>query len=162
MAPLPEIAPPSIDSDELMTKAYADGISAGLMQVEADMACERAVLAPLCAALIGAQTIDVATLRAPFVELVTRIAEAVVRAELTVSSAVIGGLVDEALAAITTAGPATLRMNPDDIALIGAACPLPIVACSDLERGTVEIEGPDFVIDVSLDARLAAIIGGLR
>jgi len=162
MAPSPVVAPQMVDCDTLTMSAHADGVTAGLMQADATMARERAVLGPLCAALTAAQTIDVATLRAPFVELVTRIAEAVVRAELALSPDVIVRLVDEALAAITTDGPATLRLNPDDIGLIGEACPLPIVASPDLERGAVEIEGPDFVIDASLGARLAAIVGSLR
>lgn len=148
----PEPAP--VDVEAIAAEAYDRGFAEGEAAADARLLPLRRTLAAAADAFDAASRIDAARLRTPFVGLVTALAEAVVMGELAVSP-VIPRLVDAALAAVDATGTA-LRLHPDDIAGL-ALPPLPVTEDATLPRGTVIVEGPDFVVRDGLPERLAAI-----
>lgn len=142
---------PKIDIDAVAARAYADGVAAGRAEAAGELAPARTALAAARTAFDAAMTVEPERLRTAFVALVTALAEAVVMAELTLAPAVMGRLVDAALGAVA-AGAVTVRAHPLDAALLDD-----VVADPGLPRGTVVVDGADFLVRDGLRERLAAI-----
>lgn len=149
------LAPPPPDVGAIAAAAEAQGYARGRDDAEAALVPERAALRAAVAALDAACAIDPEALRPAFVDLVTRIAEAVIGAELKLSLDAVARLVDAGLASIETAGEAAVYVSPDHAARLGA------VADPDLAPGEVRIETPHHVVAASLAARLAAVVADL-
>nr|WP_295658608.1 FliH/SctL family protein [Polymorphobacter sp.] len=160
LPPLPEPDPePPVDVQAIADEAYRAGFAAGTAQAEAAIEPERVLLKTATAALIAASVIEPDTVRGVFLNLVRALAGAAVAAELQVNPAVISRLVDTALASIETRDGIVVWLHPDDVDVM--ALYLPVVADETLQRGTVVIDGPSFVVRDSLDARLAVIVEAL-
>ena len=158
-APLP---PPDLEA--IRAEAHALGHTAGLAEGRAS---EHAALAPLkaqlaaaCEALCAAAVVDAETLRAPLAALVRHLAEAVLLAELRRDPAVLLALAEAALAAVVPGQAATLAAHPDTLAVLGPLLP-GITTAPDpaLAPDHIIVSGADFMIDTSLAARLADILG---
>lgn len=157
-AMLPPIASrePAIDVDAIAADAYRAGLAAGMAEAEAGLASDRTALRSAAQALTAASVVDHDALRAPFVALVTALGEAVVAAELRSDPELVRRLVDTALNTIEVRNGISVRVHPDDLASLDLE--LPVVADPSLPRGSVTIDGPDFVIHDGLNLRLAAVI----
>ena len=148
--------PPSVG--EIAAAADAAGETRGRAAAQAELAPARAALVAATHALEAAVTIDADTLQPLFAELVTRIAGAVIDAELRMSPAVIERLVTAALAAIEVDTPATLHLSAYDAAHL--ATPLTVVVDAALEPGEIRVETAHHVVAASLTSRLAEIVAG--
>ena len=162
MAPAarPAAAPPP-DVGAIAAAAEAQGYARGLAEAEVALAPALAALAGAVAALEAALVIDPQALQPLFVDLVTRIASAVVDGELRQSREGVERLVTEALAGVEGGGPTSLHLSPADAAAIGAPEGVTLVIDPDLVPGEIRVETTAHVIAASLNARLAAIVGAL-
>ena len=106
------------------------------------------------------------SLRAAMLELVTRIARAVIRTELRLQPESLRGVVAEALAALPL-GAANVRVSvaPQDIELLrdfgGEARPWTLLADDALEPGDCRIEARESVVEYSVSARFEALVDQL-
>ena len=160
MAPVTAMQP--IDLAALRAQAFADGLEAGRAEAAAADAERAARVRELEAAIGAAATIDETTLRAPFVELVTHLAEAVVGAELRLSPDIIERLVNAALARLGPEGATALRLHPADAPALAGLATLPVVTDAEQPRGSVIVEYPQQVVADGLPARLATILAALE
>lgn len=158
------VAPPPVDVGAIAAAAEAQGFARGQAEAEAALAPALAALAAGVAALDAAQIVESATLHPLFVDLVTRIASAVVGGELRQPQDAVGRLVAEALVAVEGGGEVTLHLSADDAAFfpgeMSGDWPR-FVVDPDLAAGEIRVETAAHVIAASLDARLAAIVGAL-
>ncbi len=148
-------APPLPDVGAIAAAAEAQGYARGRDEAEAALVPERAALAAAAAELRAACAIDPEALRPLFVDLVTRVAAAVIDAELQTSLASVRRLVDVALASIEGDGEAVIHLCPEHAARLDA------IPDPDLAPGEVRLETPRHVVAASLAARLAAIVADL-
>ena len=164
LQPRPEAVLPPPDLDAIRAEAHAAGQAAG----RADgAASERVALAPLraklaaaCEALSAAAVVDAEALRAPLAALVRHLAEAVLLAELRRDPAVLLALATAALAAVVPGQAATLVAHPDTLAALGPLLSgVATAADPGLAPDCITVSGADFIIDTSLSARLADILG---
>lgn len=161
MSPARAVVAPPVDVAAIAAVAEAQGFARGQAEAEGALAPALAALAAAAAALDAALLIDPATLHPLFVDLVARIASAVVDGELRQSCEAVERLVTEALAALENGGPTSLHLSPADAAAIAAPEGIALVIDPDLAPGEIRVETAAHVIAASLDARLAAIVGGL-
>lgn len=166
----PRAAAPPPDLDAIRAETHAAGFAEGLVEGEAS---ERAALAPLrahlaeaAAALTAAAVIDADRLRPVLADAVRRLAEAVLAAELRQDPAVLLALAEAALAAIVPGQAATLLAHPVTLAALAPHLPFPAADCAiktaadpALAPDRIIVSGADFIIDTSLSARLADILG---
>lgn len=158
-----EPPPPPFDVEAVRAEAFAAGRAAGLAEGLADgaaaVAPERERLRAAVAAFEAARAIDGAALAPLFAQLATRLAEAVVGAELRLGPDVVLRLAQAALAA---AGPgaAALRAHPRDAALLRAAgTAVTLIEDAAMPPGDLLVEGGDWVVADGISARLAAVLG---
>lgn len=164
LQPRVEAAPPPPDLDAIRAEAQAAGHAAGRAE---GAASERAALAPLkaqlaaaCTALSAAAVVDAEALRAPLAALVRQLAEAVLLAELQRDPAVLLAIATAALAAVVPGQAATLVAHPDTLAALGPLLSgVATAADAALAPDHITVSGADFIIDTSLSARLADILG---
>ena len=161
MSPVRPVVAAPIDVGPITAAAEAQGFARGQAEAETGLAPALAALTAAAAALDAALVIDPASLHPLFVDLVTRIASAVVDGELRQSRDAVERLVTEALAAVENGGPTSLHLSPADAAAIAAPEGLTLVIDPDLAPSEIRVETAAHVIAASLDARLAAIVGGL-
>ena len=161
-APAPE-PPPPVDVEAVRAEAFAagraEGLAEGLAAGAAAVAPERERLRAAVAAFEAARTIDGAALAPLFAQLATRLAEAVVGAELRLGPDVVLRL---AQAALGVAGPgaAALRANPADAALLRATdIAVTLIEDPAMAAGELLVEGGDWVVAEGISARLAAVLG---
>jgi flagellar biosynthesis/type III secretory pathway protein FliH len=151
------VAAPSVG--EIAAAADAAGEARG-------RAGERAALAPLRAALAAAEramasalAVDADALQPLFVDLVTRVARAVVEVELRTAPDAVARLVAAALASIEIDGDPVVHLSASDAALLDT--PLVVVVDPALAPGSIRVETPRHVVAASLEARLAEIVAAL-
>ncbi|QXQ08066.1 hypothetical protein KX816_08850 [Sphingosinicellaceae bacterium] len=173
MSPARPAVTPPVDVGAIAAAAEAQGFARGRDEVDAALAPAFTTLAAAVAALDAALVIDPATLQPLFVDLVTRIASAVVGGELRQSGDAVERLVAEALGAVEGGSEATLHLSADDASFFrhprlrgddgeDSGSDLPrIVIDPDLAPGEIRVETATHVFAASLDARLAAIVGAL-
>ena len=176
-------APPSVG--EIAAAADAAGEARGRTQERAALEPLRAVFAAAEQALTAAAAIDADTLQPLFADLVTRVARAVVDAELRTGPDAIARLVSAALASIEIEGDPVLHLSAADAALLSGrhpgesrdpspdaqmmgpgmhrddGCGATIVIDPSLAPGEMRVETPRHVVAASLHARLAEIVAGL-
>lgn len=167
-APAPE--PPAPDLDAIRRAAHVAGYdegftaghAAGRAEAEAALAPLRADLAEAAAALSAACAIDAARLQPLLADLVGGMMRAVLAVERRDAAALLP-LAAAALAEVATDEAATLVAHPDTLA--GLAAHLPGVATAadpTLAPGSFCVSGPDFIVPVDLDQRLARVLEGRR
>lgn len=162
MAPRVEDPPPPVDLDAIHAAGWRTGFAAGEAEAKAALAPLCASLAAAAAALKAATLIETDTLRPLFATLVTQIATAVLMAELTAGTVVLLPLVDAALAQVSVDETASLHGHPDTIAALHGHVPgLATVADASLAPDTFQVSGATFMIETSLAARLADIVGAM-
>ena len=154
---------PGPSPDTLMHAAEAHGRALGRADAAADLAPLAARLTAAVASAEAATIVDAAALAPLFVELVGRVARAVIDVELRVSGEAVARLAAAALAAIDVDGGVTVFVNADDAALLSAVDVMGQAMTVDpaLPPGDVRVETPRHVIAASLSARLADIVAGL-
>ncbi len=164
LQPRVEPASPPPDLEAIRAAAHAAGQAAGRAEGTAN---ERAALAPLkaqltaaCTALSAAAVVDADALRPVLAALVRQLAEAVLLAELQRDPAVLLALAAAALAAVVPGQAATLVAHPGTLAALGPFLPeIATAADPALAPDCITVSGADFIIDTSLSARLADILG---
>jgi|GEM_PF-3111846 len=160
MAPRrPAAATPLPDVGAIAAAAETHGRADGRAAAETELEPLRTILSASIGALEAAREIDAAALQPLFVELVTRIASAVIDGELRQSPEVVGRLVEATLAAVTTDGATVIRLSVDDAARMSGDPR--VVADPELASGELRVETPQHIVAASLDARLMAILCGL-
>lgn len=161
-APLP---PPDLEA--IRAEAHAAGVAHGFAEAttreRAALAPLRAQLATAVAALAAAAVIDAERVAPLLVDIVRQLAEAVLMAQLQQDPALLRALAGAALAAVAPGQPAVLTAHPDTLAAIAPYLPLGagLATASDtaFAADRIAVSGADFIIDTSLAARLADILG---
>jgi flagellar assembly protein FliH len=163
MAPPPAAPPPpEIDLDGLHDAAWQQGFAAGAAQAETELAPLRLALAQAAEAFASACTIAVDPLRPVVMEVVRRIAETVVMAELRLDPSVLLRLIEAALAMVRPGEAMGLRVHPDMVERLRAWLPdIAIEADPAVAEDGFVVAGGDFVIEAGLAARLGDIMGEL-
>lgn len=170
LQPRVEASLPPPDLDAIRTEGHAAGFAQGVAEATTR---ERAALAPLqaqlataAAALAAAAVIDAERLRPLVADVVRQLAQAVLMAELQHDPALLMALVDAALAALVPGQPAVLTAHPETLAAIAphllvaaGATGLTTAADAAFAADRITVSGHDFIIDTSLAARLADILG---
>jgi flagellar assembly protein FliH len=147
---------------EGLVQGRAEGVAAGRAFIE-DAAARLAGMIDGMQQPIAAQD---AALRAAMVELVTRIARAVIRAELRLQPENIRVVVEQALAALPL-GAAAVRVfvAPSDVELLadlgGAARTWTVLPDAALEPGDCRVEARESVVDYAVSARFAELLAQL-
>ena len=166
LQPRVDVLPPLPDLDAIRAASHAAGQAQGYAEGEAAahaaLAPVQARLADAAAALAAASVIDADVLRPLLADVVRRLAQAVLAAELARDPAVLLAIAAAAITAIVPGQVATLSAHPatlaalaphlDDAAIVTAADPA-------LAADRIVVSGADFIIDTSLSARLADILG---
>ena len=153
-------APAPTDIAELQKISWDQGYAAGSCAAEAELAPLRRDLVNAAEALSNACRIDRAGLRPVLAALIRQIAEAVLQAELAAGAAVLMPLVDAALAALRPGEVAALHGHPATLAALRDHLPdMVMIAAAHRDVGGFAVTGTDFMIDISLAARLAEIMG---
>lgn len=161
----PEADAPGRDVEAELAAARAEGFAAG---EAAGRAAAEAELAPLADALAGAEAalaaacrVDVAAVQPALAGLVRELCEAVLIAELA-GGVALDALVAAALAEVKPGEAAVLRAHPDVLALLeGRFEGVLTQGDSAMARDAFAVEGPTFVIETGLMARLEAVLAGL-
>jgi flagellar assembly protein FliH len=154
------------DTDE-QADPFEQGFAAGITEAEARFAAERAHLANLLSAIDAFQPAESEDVMVLIAATVRRLVGDIV-GEAAVDGALLNARARRAAAVIAEADAArTLRLHPDDVALIDAdCCSLPIIADASLQRGSLRIEtNSGWVEDgtsVFFDALDAALGWGAR
>jgi flagellar biosynthesis/type III secretory pathway protein FliH len=144
-------------------EGYADGEAAGRVDAEAALAPMAAALEGAEAALKAACVIDAAAVQPALAALVRQLCESVLMAELGADSgAALAPLVVAALAEVKPGEAAVLRAHPDTLALLEGQFEA-VMGQGDagMARDAFAVEGPDFVIETGLMARLEAMLADL-
>ncbi|TRW14097.1 FliH/SctL family protein [Glacieibacterium frigidum] len=151
------VAPPDVGA--IAAAADAAGEARGRAEERAAIEPLRAALTAAESALVAATAIDAEALQPLFADLVTRVARAVVEAELRTSPEAIERLVAAALASIEVDGAPVLHLSAADAALLETQ--LAVVIDPTLAPGDIRVETPRHVVAASLTARLGEIVGSL-
>jgi flagellar assembly protein FliH len=157
-APTPHRDNTEIDLDALRTEAFTEGFERGREAYATEMADERAALADLirsAKALCPEPHGPLATILA---ETVTRLVKQIV-GEVTIDTEMLKARADSIAELITVeAGPARLRLHPDDIArLAGCEFSVPMAADHHLAPGTIVLETGEGWIEDGPQIRLARL-----
>lgn len=160
MAPRAEEPLPPPDLDAIHDTGWQAGFAAGEAAAQQTLSPLRANMVAAVVALDAATQVDADALRPLFAALVTRVAAAVLMAELSAgAAAALVPLVDAALAQVRVGEAASLHAHPDTLAALGGHLPvLATVADSGLVRGIIHVTGTTFVIEADITARLAEIV----
>lgn len=151
-------SPPDLDA--IHDAGWQAGFTAGEAAAQHELTPLRANLAAAAVALDAAMQLDVDALRPLFATLVERIAASVLMAELTLGAATLLPLVDAALAQVRVGEAAILHAHPDTLAQLQDDLPaLATAADASLAPDAFHVEGATFVIETSIAARLAEIVG---
>ena len=138
-------------------EAWNQGFAAGYSRADAELAPLRLQLAAAAGALNRACSIDPDGLRPVLTGLVRQVAEAVLGAELRGGAKVLLPLVEAALAAVRLGEAAVLRGHPAVVA--GLELDMAVEGDESLAMDGFVVSGMDFIVDVSLAARLDEIMG---
>jgi flagellar assembly protein FliH len=137
----PVAQPAAIDIEAIRADAFADGWAEGRRTVEVEIAAERDVLARLAESLDVLRPEPTNALALLLAETVDRLVRQIVGL-VEVDGALLTERAEAAAALIgEETGPARLRINPADIALLdGARIPVAIVGDDHVERGALVLE----------------------
>ncbi len=154
--------PPVVDPSALRAQAFAEGYDEGRREAEAELVSERAAMARLVEAVETMQPEPTQALAALLAETVERLVRQIV-GEVAIDT---GGLLARAQAAAALIGeetqPATLRLNPADMARLDSAT-LPVAMAADpaIPEGNVRLETRDGWIEDGAEARLEKLRAAL-
>jgi flagellar assembly protein FliH len=102
------------------------------------------------------------------VQLALALARRIVRRELTLDPDLVGAMAHVALERLGDASPATIRLNPEDYAVVAsqrgepwAGANVSVVPDAALPRGGCHVESAFGVIDASVDAQLGELAAAL-
>lgn len=156
--PVMEPESPIIDIDSLRLEAFDEGYDRGRQAALAEFARDREALAALVRSAEALQPDSNGPLAAVLSETVIRLVRQIV-GEVKIDPAM---LIEraEAIAELVTAeaGPARLRMNPDDIAMLdGVDLGLPLAPDHHLESGAIILETGEGWIEDGPQVRLAKL-----
>ena len=151
-------ADPVTNIETLRTEAFAEGFEQGRQTVIAEFARDREALAELIRSAEALQPDNAGPLAAVLAETVTRLVRQIV-GEVAIDAKT---LVERAtaVAELVTAesGPARLRMNPDDIAMLqGVDFGLPMWPDHNLVSGQIVLETGEGWIEDGPQVRLAKL-----
>lgn len=160
--PSPTAAPQQdngeIDIEAVRAEAFAEGFERGRETLAMEMAGERAAVADLIRAAESLRPEPHGPLATILAETVTRLVKQVV-GEVTVDTDMLKARA-EAIAELVTveAGPARLRLHPDDMArLAGCDFGIPATADHHLAQGTIVLETGEGWIEDGPQIRLARL-----
>jgi flagellar assembly protein FliH len=148
----------AVDIDSLRAEAFAEGFEQGRQTVIAEFARDREALAQLIRAAEALQPEPAGPLAAVLAETVTRLVRQIV-GEVSIDPAMLKERA-ETIAELVTAesGPARLRMNPDDIAMLeGVDLGIPVAPDHHLSSGTIVLENGEGWIEDGPQVRLARL-----
>ena len=157
-SPRPAQAEPVTNIETLRNEAFAEGFEQGRQTVMMEFAREREALAELIRSAEALQPEDSGPLAAVLAETVSRFVRQIV-GEVQIDPKTLKERA-EAIAELVTAesGPARLRMNPDDIALLeGLDIGLPTAPDHHLVSGQIVLETGEGWIEDGPQVRLAKL-----
>lgn len=151
-----------IDLDALRTEAFTEGFERGRGAFATEMADERAALADLIRSAEGLRPEPHGPLATILAETVTRLVKQIV-GEVTIDTEMLKARAHTIAELITVeAGPARLRLHPDDVArLAGCEFSVPMAADHQLAPGTIVLETGEGWIEDGPQIRLARLRGQL-
>lgn len=162
MAPPAVESVPEVDLDGLHDRAWQAGFAAGAAQAETELAPLRLTLVEAAAAFTQACTIAVDPLRPLLMEVVRRIAETVVMAELRLDPTVLLRVIEAALAMVRPGESAALRVHPGMVERLRNWVPdVAIEADPAMAEDGFAVIGGDFVIEAGLATRLNDVMAAL-
>lgn len=154
----PKASSPVTDIETLRNEAFAEGFEQGRQAVMMEFMREREALAALIRSAEALQPEPTGPLAAVLAESVTRLVRQIV-GEVQIDPAMLRARA-ESIAELVSAesGPARLRMNPDDIAMLdGVDFGLPMAADHHLASGTIVLETGEGWIEDGPQVRLAKL-----
>ena len=157
-APTPKSSSPVTDIETLRNDAFAEGFEQGRQAVMMEFMREREALAALIRSAEALQPEPPGPLAAVLAESVTRLVRQIV-GEVQIDPVMLKARA-ESIAELVTAesGPARLRMNPDDIAMLdGVDLGLPMAPDHNLTSGTIVLETGEGWIEDGPQVRLAKL-----
>jgi flagellar biosynthesis/type III secretory pathway protein FliH len=144
-------------------RGFNEGRAAGLLAAQEEAISEQVqVLGPLLASLQAWRDAP-EQVHAPLYRLALRLAQALVRCELSLSSQAIHRLVQGAIDALAPVGPSVVvTLNPDDWVVLQAALadqdlPWRVETDPALSRGSVRVSADDALVEDLLEDRLEAL-----
>lgn len=146
------------DIDSLRAQAFAEGFEQGRQTVIAEFARDREALAQLIRSAEALQPESAGPLASVLAETVTRFVRQIV-GEVQIDPALLKERA-ESIAELVTAesGPARLRMNPDDIAMLeGVDLGIAVAPDHHLTSGTIVLESGEGWIEDGPQVRLARL-----
>ena len=159
-APTPVAREPEavVDMDSERAEAFAQGFEQGRQAMIAEFAREREALAALIRSAEALRPEPAGPLAAVLAETVTRLVRQIV-GEVKIDPAMLRERA-ESIAELVTAetGPARLRMNPDDIAMLdGVDLGIDLATDHHLSSGTIILESGEGWIEDGPQVRLAKL-----
>lgn len=154
----PKQSAPVTDMETLRSEAFAEGFEQGRQAMMMEFMREREALAELIRSAEALQPEPSGPLAAVLAEAVTRLVRQIV-GEVQIDPVMLKARA-EAVAELVTAesGPARLRMNPDDIAMLdGVDLGLPMAPDHHLTSGTIILETGEGWIEDGPQVRLAKL-----
>lgn len=157
-APSPKASSPVTDIETLRNDAFAEGFEQGRQAVMTEFVREREALAELIRSAEALQPEPSGPLAAILAESVARLVRQIV-GEVQIDPVMLQARA-ASIAELVTAesGPARLRMNPDDIAMLdGVDLGLPMAPDHHLSSGTILLETGEGWIEDGPQVRLAKL-----
>jgi flagellar assembly protein FliH len=147
-----------IDLDALRAGAFAEGFERGREALATEMAGERAALTDLIHSAEALRPEPHGPLATILAEAVTRMVKQIV-GEVTIDAEMLKARAESIAELVTVeAGPARLRLHPDDIArLAGCEFSVPMAADHHLAPGTIVLETGEGWIEDGPQIRLARL-----
>jgi flagellar assembly protein FliH len=147
-----------VDLDAIRAEAFSAGYDRGREALAAEMAGERAALADLIRSAEALRPEASGPLATILAETVTRLVKQIV-GEVTIDAEMLKARAESIAELVTVeAGPARLRLHPDDIArLAGCEFSVPMAADHHLAPGTIVLETGEGWIEDGPQIRLARL-----
>ena len=137
-----------LDIETIKGEAYAEGLTAGRRMAEAELASERQALQALARTLQVLQPEPPAALGLMLAETVGRLVRQIAGEVVLDEERVIERATAAAALIGERSAPARMRLNPADVARVGAAgLPVELVGDPSLAQGSVRLETPEGSIE---------------